>query len=201
MNININNLVAKTTMLFLLTMSLTSCTSNNHQTTSSPIDSTSNSIVDIVTSPEKQDTTYKHEQLGFEITFPKSWDSSRYEIAEIENGIKVKYIPQNNLLEQATLFEIYVFGTKSEWDEWWEGGGKTEGVPFEKVGMVRENVFVIDGPTENIYKGLEEVDNEEYIRMIRSISDIEGSFKALDPSDSNYEPSNEISVDYEGIRE
>ncbi|WP_410771630.1 hypothetical protein [Fontibacillus sp. BL9] len=186
----------KIAIILTLFIIVCACTSIGNNSKLLNPDSVQNNI------EEKVDTIYKNSLIGFEITLPESWNVTKYEIVEVEDGIKVFYVPQNKKIEKAILFELYKYGTEATWDEWWEGGGKTAGVPFRKIGVSRGQVIVIDGPTENIYKGQEEAVNEsqEYIKMMADTHDIAESFKSLEQSGSNLEQ-NRSSIDYTGIRE
>lgn len=129
----------------------------------------------------KKNKRYLNDQIGFEIEFPESWDDAKYEVVEDVDGIKVNYLPQNRDIEKARLFELYIYGTVEEWNEWWDNGGEEEGLPFSKVGICNGMVIVESGPTEAIYQGREEaaIDAREYDEMMKDLGKILDSFKPL----------------------
>lgn len=134
----------------------------------------------------KKNKRYLNDQIGFEIEFPESWDDTKYEVVEDVDGIKVNYLPQNRDIEKARLFELYIYGTVEEWNEWWDNGGEEEGLPFSKVGICNGMVIVESGPTEAIYQGREEaaIDAREYDAMMKDLKVIFNTFKPLFEDDS-----------------
>ncbi len=134
----------------------------------------------------KKNKRYMNDQIGFEIEFPESWDDAKYEVLEGDDGIEVYYLPQNKDIEKAVLFELYIYGTVEEWNEWWNNGGEDEGLPFSKIGISNGMVIVESGPTEAIYQGREEaaIDAREYDEMMKDLGAIFDTFNPLFEDDS-----------------
>lgn len=127
---------------------------------------------------EKDHETYTNKPFNFSLTIPASW-KGKYEVVEKEEGVFFYFLPENKALEKAELFDIQVWGTEVEWNEWWDRGGKDIGVPFEKVGILNGQVFIQAGPTEAIYQGSPDAkkDGEEYDKLLKDIKTIAKSFR------------------------
>ncbi|GLI05968.1 hypothetical protein YDYSG_19980 [Paenibacillus tyrfis] len=127
---------------------------------------------------EKDHETYTNKPFNFSLTIPASW-KGKYEVVEKEEGVYFYFLPENKALEKAELFDIQVWGTEVEWNEWWDRGGKDMGVPFEKVGILNGQVFIKAGPTEAIYQGSPDAkkDGEEYDKLLKDIETIAKSFR------------------------
>ncbi|UKS26659.1 DUF4163 domain-containing protein [Paenibacillus sp. HWE-109] len=124
----------------------------------------------------------------FEIKY-KNIKSSMKSVNEIWNGIsdsvssgssndaKVPLVYTNKKLG----FQISIWGSEKEWNEWWDHGGKDQPVPFKKLAVVNGNVLVKENPTEAIYQGDidAQVDSKEYDKMLLDVRSIISTFKEL----------------------
>ncbi|MNZ69750.1 hypothetical protein D3C78_880610 [compost metagenome] len=188
-------------VLFMIMIGLSACS-----TKVNPSDPSDSSITEPVSTQrsvgsdapvqDKVDKIYVNKEIGFEIEFPESWDSDRYEIKEIEDGVEVYYIPMNKEIEEALLFGLDVYGTEAEWNEWWYSEGEDSGAPISLAGISKGNAIIEYGPTEAIYQGRDEAkaDASEYDRMSIEISNIIESFKSLNPSATSAVSMNDLSA-------
>ncbi|QGQ98805.1 hypothetical protein EHS13_29975 [Paenibacillus psychroresistens] len=123
---------------------------------------------------------YKNEKIGFKINIPKSW-KDKYEVKETDDTAIIYYQPINKNIEKAILFEIDIWGTEAEWNDWWNNGGESQAVPFRKLGIVKGHIVTSTGPSEAIYQGRAEAkeDSEQYDKLLLDIKNILDSFRVL----------------------